>query len=576
MHTMRVDRARGVMVVLAAALMGCNTLEIENPNEPDAARALSDPAAIEAVAAGSIRTWFNAYEGLNAVGALSTMARTYSSSWNNANMNFYSSVDNPTAPSATWNRNTRSWQNDPAAAPRTSVEWFWSGGINQTVLATWPGVYSALSSATDALIGIRKNQVVINNVAETRRAEAIALLMQGAALMSIALNYDKGYVIDENTDLTSLVYANRREVRDAAVAKLTEARTLALANTFTTPAGWTNGRAYDNTQIARIAATMAAMTLAYYPRNDTEAGQVAWTQVATFASQGMSTGTPFDFVLVGDGCSAWCPEVLGWFNAMDTGRLSTRVAALLDPATQQDPWPDPVGNPQPNSADRRLGDGSFGDASMVAGFGNVPKTANGGTDFAWSSKGAVFRPDRGSYHQSNLAHIRYDETGTQAGSGIYGSAGPTPVISDTQNDLIWAEALLRKSPAEPAAAAALIDKSRVTRGGLSTASLAVGNVGSAADGPCTSTGVKAKDGTPCSLWSMLLYEKEIELLGLGAAPYYEQRRLPLIVTGPTGRHVAGLLPGTPREMPVPSKELGVRGEAVYTWGGPNPPNSPAP
>jgi hypothetical protein len=76
---------------------------------------------------------------------------------------------------------------------------------------------------------------------------------------------------------------------------------------------------------------------------------------------------------------------------------------------------------------------------------------------------------------------------------------------------------------------------------------------------------------------MLLYEKEIELLGLGAAPFYEQRRLPLITTGANGRLVAGLLPGTPREMPVPAKELGVGGEALYTWGGAaNPPNSPAP
>jgi len=28
----------------------------------------------------------------------------------------------------------------------------------------------------------------------------------------------------------------------------------------------------------------------------------------------------------------------------------------------------------------------------------------------------------------------------------------------------------------------------------------------------TLSGKKAKDGTPCSLWAMLLYEKEVELL----------------------------------------------------------------
>ena len=68
---------------------------------------------------------------------------------------------------------------------------------------------------------------------------------------------------------------------------------------------------------------------------------------------------------------------------------------------------------------------------------------------------------------------------------------------------------------------------------------------------------------------------------LQGSPYYEQRRLPFISTCITitnhipmpgevtcnGKHVAGLLPGTPREMPVPAKELQVKGEALYTFGG---------
>jgi hypothetical protein len=321
---------------------------------------------------------------------------------------------------------------------------------------------------------------------------------------------------------------------------------------------------------------MAAMTLAYYPRTPQENAQVDWARVAELASAGMSSGGDrVDLVFNGDGCAAWCPELLTWFNFFDSGRLNTRVAHLLDPATQTDPWPVPNGNPRPNSVDRRLGDGSFGDEDMVEGFSTVPKTANGGTDFAWTANGAAFRPDRGNYHQSNLAHIRYDQTGKHDATGMYFGFGPATVISAAQNDLIWAEALLRKTPADPAAAVVLIDHTRVTRGGLPSAATAVG-VGTDADGPCMSTGVKSKDGTPCSLWAMLLYEKEIELLGLGAAPFYEQRRLPLIVTGADGRHVAGLLPGTPREMPVPAKELGVKAEALYTWGGTNPPNSPTP
>ena len=111
-----------------------------------------------------------------------------------------------------------------------------------------------------------------------------------------------------------------------------------------------------------------------------------------------------DFVFIGDGCAAWCHEILTWFDAFDTGRVHARLANMMDPATQVTPYP-AGGNPKPNSPDKRLGDGSFGDASIVSGFGTYPKTANAGTDFVWS-RDEIFRPSRGSYHQSNIGHIR--------------------------------------------------------------------------------------------------------------------------------------------------------------------------
>jgi hypothetical protein len=576
---------RGVGAGALLLVVGCEDLAVENPNAPDNRRILSDPSAVEAVAAGALRSWFNAWEGLRGTGPLSAQARTYTSSWNNAHMNFYSSVDNPGNPAAEgynptamWNRNTRSWQNDPARDERVEIEWFWSGGNNEWLGDVWPGFYAGLSSAADALRAIRNDKLVIRNAADTKRAETVAALGRGLALMAIALNYDKGYNIDENTDLAALQYSNRKEMRDAAVAAFQTVIDNAKTNTFTTDASWTNGRSYSNDQIARFASTLAALTLAYYPRDAAENAQVNWAQVATYASGGMSTGAAFDFVAVGDGCIAWCPEILGWHNDLGSGRVSTRVAHLMDPATQRDPWP-LSGNPRPNSADKRLGDGSFGTGSLTGSRATPPKTTAAGTDFAWSPS-APFRPDRGQYHQSNIGHIRYDESGNHDGNAIIGAYGPSPAISATQSDLIWAEALLRQSTPNAGLAATLIDKTRVGRGGLPSSAVAVG-IGSDADGPCMSTGVKATDGTPCSLWSMLLYEKEVELLGLGASPFYEQRRLPFIATcGNTapcnGRHVAGLLPGTPREMPVPAKELEVKGEALYTFGGSNPLKSTPP
>ena len=543
---------RGLWAGIAAAvtIAACGSLDVVNPNAPDARRALSDPAALEAVAGGTLHTWFTGYEGMMAVGPLSTLADAYSSSWNNFFMLYINSQD------PDGSRNTRPWKNDPGAQERAHLEWYWTA------------YYGAASSASDVLKAIRKDNVVINNASDTKRSETVAQFMLGAALSGISMNYDKGYIVDETVDVSTLTYSNRKQMRDAAVAKLDAAIALAGANTFTTPAAWTNGRSYTNSQIGRIANTMAAMTLAYYPRDASEnATEVDWVKVASYASKGMSTGGAFDFVFVGDGCAQWCHEVLTWFDAIDTGVLHTRVANLLDPATQADPFcgsvgtstcaPGKTGNPQPNSPDKRLGDGTFGDASIVDGFGTIPITATSkpGTDFSYSTY-QIFSSSRGQYHQSNIGHIRYDLSGIQDPTGIYGGYGPAPVMSAGQNDLIWAEALIRQPTPNLAQAATLINNTRVTRGGLAPATAADGVSG---------------------LLTKLQYEQDVELLGLGSTPFYNRRRLPNCVQVAGGPCVGGLRAGTPHEMPVPAKELGVKQEALYTFGGStNPANSTKP
>jgi hypothetical protein len=449
-----------------------------------------------------------------------TQAQSYSSSWNNFSMNFYSSLD------ADGTRNSRSWQNDPSNAAHRSVEWFWDG------------YYKTLRDVNVFLRSVRSlgGQIVSPQV--TIAGEAWALLLQAASLSGISLNYDKGYFVDERRPSASH-FINRRELRDSALAKIDLLIAFAQSRSFTTPAEWTNGTSYSNLDIVRIANTLGAYTIANWPRNSIEASSTNWNRVISYASKGISTGSPIDFQFTGDGCNLFCPEILVWFNSMDTGRLHTRVANLLDPGTQKSPWP-AGGNSQPNSQDKRLGDGSFGTAAMIAGFGNVPKTSRAGTDFAFSSQ-AIFFMARGTYHQSNIAHVRYDRSGQQSPLDIYGGFGTVPVFSAALNDLFWAEGLLR-SGGNLALAASLINNTRVVRGGL----------------PASSGGNELSQ-----LTAMLRYEMEIELLGLGASAFYLQRRN------------ASLIDGTPREMPVPAKILLALGLPLYTWGG-SAPQSPTP
>jgi hypothetical protein len=147
----------------------------------------------------------------------------------------------------------------------------------------------------------------------------------------------------------------------------------------------------------------------------------------------------------------------------------------------------------------------------------------------WNSD-AIMNPSRGSYHQSNITHIRYMHLGFLDPRTLY--TGPSPIMSAGENDLLWADALIHLNQLD--LAAEKINNTRVDRGGLSAAT--------AGDGVA---GLNAK----------LYYEQDIELLGLASTPFFNRRR------------IDGLQPMTPREMPVPAKELGVLRQELYTFGG---------
>jgi hypothetical protein len=445
----RICRALPIVAGLIA-LGACASLDVSDPNDPDTKRVLTDPASVENLAAGALKSWLNVSQAMDPDGALTTMADNYTASWNNYQMRLYSSEPRS------------SWQNDPSATARVEIE------------AYWYGYYAALSSSNDVLTAVR-TLGLFDGEADSAMVENLAVLLQGLTVGQLALNYDQGFVVTLST---------RQQMRDWALAKLDTAIAIANANTYEWPSAWTGGagcgggepRAHasapcTNVEVAQIANTMAARLIAYFPRAAAEAQTAAeWDRVAGYASNGMSSGTPFDFGFTGDGCVKFCDELRLWADDITSMRMDTRVANMLDPATQVTPWPDPAGNPQPNSPDKRLGDGTYdSNASLCTdGYTVCPATAGAGTDFAYSPL-AIFRPARGQYHQSNVGQIRYDYVGFSAPDGSGGGFGFSPVVLAAENDLLWAEALIRGTLPNLATAATLINNTRVTRGGLAPA-----------------------------------------------------------------------------------------------------------
>ncbi len=513
-------------------LSGCN-MDIENPNAPDAARAYSEPAGLEQVLGGAFRTWVETRGDYFAM-PLNMMADNYTASWNNAAIRYYSSVGSDCTSRCGWNNSATA----PEAAGGPSVE------------SQWYGYYTVLSGANSILAAIKNGTCFDTNCAVdstfTSRNKAIAKMLQGMAMAGIAMMYDQGFVVDENTDISNvsaLPFVSHTVMRDSAVVKLEQAFTQAGLLSWSTEPEWMGvgaGRTYTNTQIRQLIRTMQAEVIAMDPRDAAENAAVNWASVTTYAAAGISSGTPFDFEYYIDATGAQCGLdcVKTWGNSIGTVRIDTRVASMLT-SNHVNPWPFPGGNPCPTvSLDRRVGDGSWGPTNAFNGYATTAATANAGTDYACSGV-AIFPPARGSYHQSNLSHIRYQHLAYE-GENLPGfdGTGQDPFFTRHMNDLMWAEGELRRAGGSFAVAATRINNTRVTRGNLTAA-----------------TAVE----TQAALLTKLQYEQEIEFMGQGYTAFFNRRR------------VGGLIAGTPFHMPVPAKELDVLQRAVYTFGGPSAP-----
>jgi hypothetical protein len=545
----RIQLLRSSLLVstLVAAVVwagGCS-LDIGNPNAPDKNRAFADPAGLAKLMSGAFRTWVGTRGDYYGALPMTAMADNYTASWNNAAIRFYSSVGSDCPSRCGWTNSATA----PEAAGGPSVE------------SQWYGYYTVLVSANAVLSGI-KNGVCFDDDCTTDstltvRDKAIAKMLQGMAFAGISLVYDQGFVVDENTDLTNISaipFNTRAEVRDAALQKLEEAWTLAGIGTWTTDGEWAgvgNGQIYSNTQIRQLIRTMQAELVAMWPRNGAENLAADWASVVTYASQGVSSGAPFNWEYYVDVTGRECGDldcVKTWGNSIGTMRVDTRVAAMIT-TNHVSPWPEPNGNPCPTaSPDKRVGDGTWGPADDSVNFATKKATANAGTDFACSGA-AIFPAARGQYHQSNLQHIRYNNLAYRGENlAVFDGTGQDPFYTTQMNDLLWAEGLIR-SGGDKALAATKINNSRVGRGGLTAL-----------------TGGEADT----VLLDALHYEQEIEFMGQGPTPFFNRRR----IDGFTFSSKSGLndQTGTPRQLPVPAKEMDVLQRAVYTFGGPSAPD----
>jgi hypothetical protein len=564
----RVSRSSGGLRVVAAlaflAAAGCHSLEVANPNDPDVTRALASGGDVQSLLGGGFRNWYHSMADVDPNIAWDITADHEEMAWGNWAARYtgwepriYPYVNTHTDPNTWTPVGEELWYNNYAAVV--------SANLVLKALAATPPV------RIPGPIDSSSNQMI----------RTAATFLQGVAMSQIALTYDSGYALDENTDVTKIKLVGRDSVQKVALAKLDKAITMATGATWTSiPERFLNqtGEAWTPAQLVKVANTFAARAVAYYAHNVTENAAANWSKVVTYASAGISSGAPFDMEIIGDGPmdangatpNEWVNDHLGMAESFQIWmRTDYRVICLFDPTYQCHKTNNGIFPRMPVTSDARFtGGGAPGNncidpsiitiSNVTAGeYCSLPG-GTGNADFIYDSLLADwpgYSPARGYYRFSPVGHVRYWNIGYDSPDNY---VGRVPFILAAENDLLWAEALVRTGGAF-ATAAAKINTTRVGRGKLPAL-----------------TGAE----TAAQLLNAIIYEKAIELYGTGdRVAYYDARRWsanlnPHYYTAANdadqtgwGPYGTGLQPGSIRLFPVPAQELTLLGDKIYTFGG---------
>lgn len=546
---LRVTTAAGLLLLFGVA--ACADLEVTNENEPDRGRALARGTDVESLIASAYHQW---YVGEHHVGStplggpaawLSSASFQHSSSSANFGLLRYTTL--PRQPLL----------NSITNVDYPTIEWGWSQN------------YRALAAVSDGLRSLNTNPALATQLGATRtlRARIYGKFMQGLSHASIALLYDRAYIVDETVEVIdedgNVVPpgdpVSYNKVMDAAMAYFDQAIALATSSSasgITIPASWMAATSdVSAANLARLARSMKARYRASVARTPAERAAVNWTAVLADLENGLHSDflTNNSYMLNNWGGAAVPGYVYGWAPTFQ--QLTLMVWGMADvsgsyqrwlarPVGERDAfWPDgsPVLIVTP---DKRFPQGATL-AQQAANPGKlVGIRVSGG---AVANQVQFQQPGRGTWRWSQYYHNELDPT-----SGA--QVGTWPEVDYDALRLLAAEALFRTGQLQ--AAADSVNVTRVGVGGLNPTDAA---------GTNTSCVPKLPNGRCGDLFEMIKWEKRLH--GWMRGPYISWGYF-------DGRGWGDLYRGTPLQFPIPQQQTIVLGlGAPYTFGGVGGPSS---
>lgn len=499
-----------ILVFVLSGSISCNKdfsgLDVANHNSPSISDVLADPSQYPNILQSVYNKWWF-YSTSTEVGDYQSGNMTHLA----LNADIY------TAGAGNWGLRDWTYKANVPKPPINNSDP--SSGFNRDI---WYNAYSMLHTSRNVarLINQEGKKLSAGGEDRTPILLANAYMQTGMVLGDVGLLFDKAFVITENSVVENIAGADLvpyTAVIDTALVYLDKC--IAICESHPGEDNFEgmmpNGFLSTTDKLARFANFYAARLLAYTARTVEENAAANWAGVLAYSkkaiTEDMKVTLPDPLWNAGGSLVLMSDRFGGnWF------RVNQRIINMM--ATPSDPG---AVYPIPQSANNTLPKATSPDARLGTDFVYTPDitTISGGLSYAYPYN---------SFWQLNR---------------FIDAAGPNPagdfyIFLASERDLLEAEALIRTG-GDKGAAAALINKTRVTRGHLSP--------------------FDASSATEEMLKSVF-YERFVEISWTyPPAGFFDRRR--------TEFTEYQLAPDSWRQLPVPYEELKIFNLPSYTFGG---------
>ena len=541
--------------VLALAFMACkDALVVDNQTDPDRDRALSRPGDVETFIGSTYAQIQNATLG-GSNDDLQTQLQVMGMENTSALANFA--------------------MGPRGAIPRRPIDNTRNGTGSGGNYRDFQVLHRAARMAAMGINAMNRLGT-LGSAAVDARAHSFARFVQGVAYGNLALAYDSAALLNDDDAATTIVpLVGYQQVMARAYLLLDSAITIARATpaSFPLPATWIAGHdpavaatRLDTTAYFQFIRSYKARFRASVGRTPAERASADWNAIIADAN----TGITADFNIAGNPATGW--DVVWPVQAYATGpanwhQMSQFWLGMADSSGGYDAWL----NTAPAlrepflvvTRDRRFPAGTTRAAQIADTLRPAYRTFTG---FPYVRNRQAGEDQPGQPLQISM----YDFYRSRS-FFVAARIGNYPIMTRAELRLLAAEGYIRTG--NVAAAAARIDSSRTTNGGLpsilaftDTVALLPGGVSCVPRVPDPAAVAGPYKATKCgNLWDALKWEYRMETVFTGYGMWYF-----------AGRGWGDLPEGTPLYWPVPNQEMDTRFEAFYPVGGVGKPGGAGP